>query len=64
MVFHSIRETAKLTGISENTLRIMLRNGDLPGFYTGRKFLINLTLLDEKLNAACRRNGGAESAGK
>ena len=48
----SIRETAKFfkkmdpeTQLTENTIRIMVSNGVIPAFKTGKKYLINVDLL-------------------
>lgn len=44
-VYHSIRETARITGLAEYNLRNRLKNGHLPGLYSGRKFLVNVPSL-------------------
>lgn len=44
-VYHSIRETARITGLAEYNLRTRLKNGRLPGLYSGRKFLVNVPSL-------------------
>lgn len=44
-VYHSIRETAKLTGLSEYFLRQQQKAGAIPGVYSGRKFLVNVPSL-------------------
>ena len=44
-VYHSIRETARITGLAEYNLRNRLKNGRLPGLYSGRKFLVNVSSL-------------------
>lgn len=44
-VYHSIRETARITGLAEYNLRNRLKNGRLPGLYSGRKFLVNVPSL-------------------
>ena len=48
--FASIREAAKRGPVSEYCLRLMLKQGNLPGIYSGRKFLVNYDLLLEQLN--------------
>lgn len=50
--FSSIRETAKRGPLSEYCLRLMLKQGDLPGVYSGRKFLVNYEKLLAQLNAS------------
>lgn len=53
--FPSIREAAKLGPLSEYCMRLMLKQGKLPGVYSGKKFLVNYERLLEQLNTA----GGA-----
>ena len=48
--FKSIREVAKSGLISEHYLRIMVKKGECPGVWSGRKFLINVSALCEKLD--------------
>mgnify|MGYP001120063754 CR=1 FL=1 len=48
--FPSIRETAKRGPVSEYCLRLMLKQGNLPGVYSGRKYLVNYERLLELLN--------------
>ena len=48
--FPSIRETAKRGPLSEYCLRLMLKQGTLPGVYSGRKFRVNYDRLVEQLN--------------
>lgn len=43
--FPSIRAVAKRGPISEYGLRLMLKQGTLPGVYSGRKFLVNYPAL-------------------
>lgn len=51
-VYHSIRETAKLTGLSEYYLRQQQKVGAVPGIYSGKKFLVNVPSLLEYLAAS------------
>lgn len=51
-VYHSIRETAKLTGLSEYYLRQQQKVGAVPGIYSGKKFLVNVPSLLESLVAS------------
>lgn len=44
-VYHSIRETARITGLAEYNLRNRLKDRRLPGLYSGRKFLVNVPSL-------------------
>lgn len=49
--FPTIRQEAKHGGLlSEHALRLMLARGELPGFYTGKTFRINHSMLVDKLN--------------
>lgn len=47
--FLSIRETAKAGPLSEYCLRLMQKRGELPGVYSGRKFLVNYNAFLEKI---------------
>ena len=48
--FLTIRETAKTGILSEHHLRIMEKQGRLPGGRVGNRFKVNLDLLVEQLN--------------
>ena len=48
--FLSIRQIAKTGILPERLLRQLHRKNELPGFYSGRKYLVNYTLLLKKLN--------------
>ena len=48
--FPSIREAARRGPVSEYLLRLWLKQGKLPGIYSGRKFLVNYEKLIEQLN--------------
>ena len=48
--FLTIRETAKTGILSEHHLRIMEKQGRLPGVRVGNRFKVNLDLLVEQLN--------------
>ena len=47
--FMSIKDAAEAVGISEGFLRKMHRGGELPGFYTGNKFNVDVASLVKKL---------------
>lgn len=48
--FASIRQVArKYDFISETLERQLLKQGKLPGFYTGRKFMVNVNALKRML---------------
>lgn len=48
--FLTIRETAKTGILSEHHLRIMEKQGKLPGVRVGNRFKVNLGLLVDQLN--------------
>ena len=54
----TIRQTAKTGIASENTLRAWLRQGRLPGYYTGKHYRVNVDMLIEQIN----RESGANSS--
>ncbi len=39
--FLTIRQAARASGLPEHALRQLVKRGDVPGFYTGTRFLIN-----------------------
>lgn len=45
----SIRQVAETGLVFEHLLRLMEKQGRLPGIYSGRKKLVNLELLEEQL---------------
>jgi excisionase family DNA binding protein len=45
----TVREIAKTGLLPENTIRVMLRNGQIQAVYSGRKALINFDNLCEYL---------------
>lgn len=49
--FPSIREAARRGPLSEYCLRLMLARGELPGVYSGKKYLVNYAQLLKQLNA-------------
>lgn len=42
VVYMSIRETAKKTGLAESYIRAAVKKNQVPGFYSGKKFLVNV----------------------
>ena len=48
--FMSIRQTTKATGISESLIRRLVREGQCPGFYSGKKYTVNVDALVEMLS--------------
>ncbi len=54
--FLSIRECAAAGPLSEFVLRKMEKQGKLPGFFSGTKFLVNYRLFLENLEKASTEN--------
>ena len=54
----TIRQTAERGIITEFQLRKMLRAGELPGFYSGKTYKVNVPMLIDKLDAMSGVNGG------
>lgn len=50
IIMLSVRETAKKTGLSERTLRQLIKDEKIVYFKSGKKFLINYERLHEQLN--------------
>ena len=50
----SIRETVKITGLSESLIRQLVKQKKCPGFYNGKKFIVNVDLFIESINAKSR----------
>lgn len=46
----TIREEAKVGPLSEYALRLLLKQGKLPGIYVGSRFLVNHNVLVDCLN--------------
>lgn len=57
--FCTIREAAATRILPEYRLRRLCAEGKLPGFYAGKKFLINFPALCEQLNQIGREEGQA-----
>ena len=53
-VFKTIRQTAATGILPEHRLRIMVASGECPGFYSGNRFMVNVTALSEQLDAESR----------
>lgn len=53
--FLTIRQCAATGVLPEYRLRRMCEEGQLPGFYAGKKFLINFSVLCEQLDLASRQ---------
>lgn len=54
----TIRQTVERGIITEFQLRKMLRAGELPGFYSGKTYKVNVPMLIDKLDAMSAVNGG------
>ena len=54
----TIKQTAERGIITEFQLRKMLKAGELPGFYSGRTYKVNVPMLIDKLDAMSAVNGG------
>ena len=55
--FETIRQTAKLGILSEHNLRLRLAQGRLPGVYSGNRFMVNVPMLMQKLDAESEQGG-------
>ncbi len=59
--FQTIRQTAKLGILSEHNLRLRLAQGRLPGVYSGNRFMVNVPMLMQKLDAESERGGAVDA---
>jgi hypothetical protein len=50
MTFMTINQTAKSEAIPAHALRTMLKNGQLPGFYSGTRYYVNVEQLRKQLS--------------
>lgn len=55
-MFLTIRETARRGPLTEYTLRTMLKQGKLPGIYSGTRFLVNYKRFIEIIDKASLEN--------
>lgn len=62
--FKTIRQTAALGILPEHRLRLMQKQGILPGIQAGNRFLINVDALADQLNAMSAGNVRSEAMGK
>ena len=53
--FLTIRQAAKTGVLPEFRLRAMQHAGQLPGIYSGNRFLINIDLLNQQLDVMSRQ---------
>ena len=56
-IYQSIREAARHTGIAESFLRAGVKKNTIPGFYSGKKFLVNVPRLLAVLEEQRNQNG-------
>ena len=49
--FKTIRETAREGILSEYSLRLLCAQGKLPGFFVGRRYMVNVDALIEQLSS-------------
>lgn len=61
-IFLSIRQTAATHILPEFRLRTMCAEGKLPGFYAGKKFMVNFQALCEQLDGLGREVGKHDPA--
>lgn len=57
--FMTIRQVAGSGVLSEYTLRIMEKQGRLPGIRSGNRFLVNVTMLEQQLDRESAANAQA-----
>lgn len=59
-IYLSIRQTARKTGIAESFLRNAVKDKKVPGFYSGKKFLVNVPRLLAVLEEQDKQSGVSE----
>lgn len=59
--FQTIRQVAKSGVDTEFHLRIMQKQGRLPGFFSGRTFKVNVPLLMEQLDRESLARAGEQA---
>lgn len=60
--FKTIRQTAALQILPEHRLRLMLKQGLLPGIQAGNRFMVNVDALVAQLNAMSTVSVRSEAA--
>ena len=58
MRFETINQYHTRTDFPETRLRAWCKEGKLPGFWSGKKYLINVDLFEAWLEAECKANAG------
>lgn len=61
--YQSVKNTAAITGLSVYYLRNGCKNGTVPHIMSGKKILINVPKLLDRLNAECAGQGDVSNAG-
>lgn len=56
--FMTIREVARTGIVTEYYIRSMVKQGKVPGVWSGKSFLVNYPLFVEWLDNECRKNAG------
>lgn len=56
--FLTVREVAASGVLSEHHLRLMIKEGKVPGIYTGNRFMVNVPLFLAQLDALSRGEAG------
>lgn len=60
MRFKTIRQTAAYGLLPEHRLRTMQKNGELPGFWTGNRFMVDVDALKDQLALKCESQSSEE----
>ena len=55
-MYLTVNATSKETGLSKYLLRAMQKNGTLPGFRNGNRFMVNVPLLLDQLEQESRKS--------
>ncbi len=56
-IYHSIRQTAKITGLSECFIRKLCKENKVPGYRVGNKFMIDVPSFLEYLRTSSEGDG-------
>lgn len=60
--FKTIRQTAATGMLTEHRLRLMQKQGKVPGIQVGNRFLVNVNALEMQLNRESVANAKTEAA--
>ena len=61
MEFLTIRKAAAHSGVPEFRVRQMVKQNQVPGFYAGSRFLVNIDAFISVLKEMCATPGGSDS---